>query len=1615
MSTFLQVWIILGLLCTTSNANPVGISISGKIIEDSTGLALTGPVAFRVKLMSKDNCILYSEEFTTSLSTSGTFTFTLGKGANSVNAYYPTNPVTGQSVVGMNRLFSNLNPSAVTSLGNGAATGSPISSDNVACPGTYTPIADDFRKVRIEFDNGDSQGYRAILPYHQIRTVPYAMIAEEAADSEKLGGVAATDYAKLTDLPNLSTDVPAAETDPSVQAFAKSAVSGVSGNSCPAGYILTLDNNVLKCIVDGGSGGGSYTLPVASNSVLGGVMVPGTSDIAVDGSGNLTLKALATSKITGLDTALSNLAGGIKYTDMPGTSCGAGQALVWTSPANTFSCYSLTIAQSQVTNLTTDLAGKVSKAGDTMSGALNMGSQDVLATGHITMSNQKTITVGKYNQTQEDTLAGTLTGSNEGATWYNSAMKALRFWDGSARQTVVATTAACTDGQLLKWNDTTKVWYCAADAGASGGANATQIQSTDVAVTAPTTTGQVLRYNTVTSKWEPSMLQAADIPTGLARNKVAAGSANHVLINDGSGLVSSEAQLAVSRGGTGQSTYTDGQLLVGKSDGTLAKANITAGSGVTVTNGDGSITIAATATSNITDGSIVDADVNAAAAIARSKLANGTANRVVVNNASGVMSDAAAITASRALVSDANGIPTHSVTTSAELAYVNGVTSSIQTQLDNLTTSAGAKVAKTGDTMTGNLVMNAQNEVRFADADSSNYVGFKSPATVGTNVTYTLPAADGSANQVLQTNGSGTLSWATAASGSDTLGGLSCSSGDVASWNGSAWVCQGAGNANVASTIVKRSPSGAIAAGIADFTGVRVFDGVSGYITLQTPATVTSYALTLPTGTGTNGQMLTTNGSGVLSWTSPSASLPGLAAAKMWVGNVGGTATAVSMSGDATMDNAGAVTIGASKIGSNHILDSSIDNVDINPGANIDRSKIASGVAYGMVVNNSSGVMQNGLACATVGHVPTWTATGFTCQAPSMSVAALTSGNIWVGNGSNVAASVTMSGDVTIDNAGATSIGTGKVTSTHIANGTIADTDISSSAAITRSKIASGTNYGIVANNSSGVMGAGIACSTNGHVLAWTATGFACTAPSSSLPTLASANIWVGNGSSAATAVAASGDVTLSNAGAFAVTKIQGRNVSSTTPTAGQVLMYISSTWTPTSPTTSGAVSSLLSLDASGIATALGVDIKGATTGTVGLRAPNSFTNYNLTMPADDGDANQVLTTNGSGTLTWTTPGGAPTITAKTADFTVATGEDNYFYMITNTTTANLPAVASVPAGFRATFKRMGGANVNILANGSETIDGATQRSLTSVYQTISVMNTGSEWAVIGGGATGTLGGCVPGSQSYPGAGTYTLTVDADRASKCKFTITVQGAGGGTGSSGGTGGRGGALSAVYTAPGAGTFEIHVGSPGLSGGNGGSGGGGAGGNGSSGKGGGGGGASAVRWTTTAPTDVLLAIAGGGGGGASTGLNGGGNGGGVIAATNGQTSAATEGGKAGVNNVGGAGGTGSGNGGGAGGSSVGAGSSGVGGTPVAPGGAAVTAFSISGGGGGGVATLQACGGGGGGYGGGGGGAVGSSIYGGGGGGGGYVNSSALDSFTSVTGPAAGVSGSVLIEWN
>ena len=64
------------------------------------------------------------------------------------------------------------------------------------------------------------------------------------------------------------------------------------------------------------------------------------------------------------------------------------------------------------------------------------------------------------------------------------------------------------------------------------------------------------------------------------------------------------------------------------------------------------------------------------------------------------------------------------------------------------------------------LTLQAQNDLRFADADSSHFVGFQAPATISSSLTWTLPAEDAAVSgYALVSDASGTLSWAAAGGG----------------------------------------------------------------------------------------------------------------------------------------------------------------------------------------------------------------------------------------------------------------------------------------------------------------------------------------------------------------------------------------------------------------------------------------------------------------------------------------------------------------------------------------------------------------------------------------------------------------------------------------------------------------------------------------------------------------------------------------------------------------------------------------------------------------------------------------------------------------------------------
>ena len=143
-------------------------------------------------------------------------------------------------------------------------------------------------------------------------------------------------------------------------------------------------------------------------------------------------------------------------------------------------------------------------------------------------------------------------------------------------------------------------------------------------------------------------------------------------------------------------------------DGTILNADINASAAIDKTKISGTaVTLADTGTvtgTMIANDTIVNADINTAAAIAYSKLnLNGTITSADIVDGTIVNAD---INASAAI--DWTKLGISSTVSSTEIGYVDGVTSAIQTQLD-------AKLPKTGGTMSGAIAMGTSKITGMGD------------------------------------------------------------------------------------------------------------------------------------------------------------------------------------------------------------------------------------------------------------------------------------------------------------------------------------------------------------------------------------------------------------------------------------------------------------------------------------------------------------------------------------------------------------------------------------------------------------------------------------------------------------------------------------------------------------------------------------------------------------------------------------------------------------------------------------------------------------------------------------------------------------------------------------
>lgn len=195
--------------------------------------------------------------------------------------------------------------------------------------------------------------------------------------------------------------------------------------------------------------------------------------------------------------------------------------------------------------------------------------------------------------------------------------------------------------------------------------------------------------------------------------------------------------------------------------------------------------------------------------------------------------------------------------------------------------------------------------------------------------------------------------------------------------------------------------------------------------------------------------------------------------------------------------------------------------------------------------------------------------------------------------------------------------------------------------------------------------------------------------------------------------------------------------------------------------------------------TSIKIQDPGAGTNKVTLQAPTLAGDYTLTLPVDDGTPNQILKTDGSGVLSWTTPASASPLTTKgdvytytTVDARLAVGTNNQVLAANSATatglewqtfSAALLAVTSKTANYTATtadnvilcdstsaaftitlYTAAGNTGrkliikktdssvnaVTIDGDGSETIDGSTTTTLNTQNETLVIFSDGTNWQI---------------------------------------------------------------------------------------------------------------------------------------------------------------------------------------------------------------------------------------------------------------------------------------------
>ncbi|MGZ3782065.1 MAG: beta strand repeat-containing protein, partial [Pseudobdellovibrionaceae bacterium] len=428
------------------------------------------------------------------------------------------------------------------------------------------------------------------------------------------------------DIPSLS----AAKINSGTLAVAQ---GGTGQSSYTDGQILignTATGNLSKSTLTAGTGvtitNGNGTITISSSGSGGTVTnVTGTSPISVATGTSTPVISFADGTATGQvhrwDGTSAWVSTKLNYTDLvnasavspwPSSTCTSGQAITWSSVSDGFSCSTLSIATSQLTG-TLAAAQMPAFTGDVTSSS---------GATALTLSNSG-VTSGTYNSVTVDAKGRVTAGTNPTTLSGYGITDAVKNLGGVGNMSAgldANKPGTPASGDLFVTTDSQKIyryngvsWDIVSSAGGTGG--------TVTSITAGTglTGGAITGSGTIGLGTELTGVNSLSTTGFLKRTGAGAYSTSSSisLSSDISGT------LPVANGGTGQTTYTDGQLLIGNSTGnTLTKSTLTAGTGISITNGSGAITIANT---GLTGTSSFSGDVSGTASTTSVDKIKGTA------------------------------------------------------------------------------------------------------------------------------------------------------------------------------------------------------------------------------------------------------------------------------------------------------------------------------------------------------------------------------------------------------------------------------------------------------------------------------------------------------------------------------------------------------------------------------------------------------------------------------------------------------------------------------------------------------------------------------------------------------------------------------------------------------------------------------------------------------------------------------------------------------------------------------------------------------------------------------------------------------------------------------